>query len=47
MRRSITSLLRLSQVRNMKIVRDFSLNLGNAIQLSKRENNRIEENNNE
>lgn len=29
------------------MVRDFPLNLGNAIQLSERENSRIEENNNE
>lgn len=45
--RSITSLLRLSHIPNMKMVRDFPLNLGNAIQLSERENSRIEENNNE
>lgn len=38
-----TSLLRLSHIPNMKMVRDFPLNLGNAIQLSERENSRNNE----
>lgn len=34
--RSLTSLLRLSHIPNMNMVRNFPLNLGNAIQLSER-----------